>query len=177
MSQMAMRFLTSKHIALMIALLGAVTVLTAIGFEHIGGYIPCPLCLIQRYPYYIGVPVALLAAWLLSKEAHRGIGLAVLGVVGLIFLTSFALGAYHTGVEWGFWEGPTTCAGAGLRSGSAADLMAALDNPRVVRCDEAPWHFLGLSFAGWNAVLSLALAGLAFFGVRQGAHEGAKQSA
>ena len=158
--------LTAPRIALLIALASAATVLAALAFEHMGGYVPCALCLKERLPYYIGTPIALVAAYLLSKPQHRGMGLALIALTGLIFLTSFGLGTYHAGAEWGFWPGPDSCGGGGVTAGSAADLLGSLDSTRIVRCDEAGWRMFGLSFAGWNAVISLALAGLAFFGLR-----------
>jgi disulfide bond formation protein DsbB len=33
-----------------------------------------------------------------------------------------------------------------------------------VRCDEVQWRFLGLSLAGYNVLISLALAALALWG-------------
>ena len=74
------------------------------------------------------------------------------------FLANAGLGVYHAGVEWKFWAGPDTCAAAQGLSTSAGGLLESIEKTRVVRCDEAPWHFLGLSFAGWNVLISLALA-------------------
>jgi disulfide bond formation protein DsbB len=83
-------------------------------------------------------------------------------LIGLIMLAGAALAAYHVGIEWNWWEGPQSCAASGGLSGGLPDLS----NTRLVRCDEAPWRFLGLSFAGWNMVVSVALAGLAFNALR-----------
>ena len=74
-----------------------------------------------------------------------------------------ALAAYHAGIEWQWWQGPQACAGGTGPSGTLPDLSGA----RIIRCDEAPWRFLGLSFAGWNAVISLLLAAIALNGARQ----------
>ena len=164
-----LRVTSSAPIAFIIAVTAAATIGAALGFEHIGGHVPCALCLMERWPYYIGAPLALLAWWLLSRPAHRGIGLALIGLVGLVFLTGFGLGAYHAGAEWGFWPGPDSCGGGGVTAQSAATLLQSLETTRVVRCDEAGWRLFGLSFAGWNAAISLALATLAFLGLRQGA--------
>jgi disulfide bond formation protein DsbB len=82
----------------------------------------------------------------------------VFGLVALAFLANAGLGTYHAGAEWKFWPGPDTCGGSQPISTGAGGLFKDLATTRVIRCDEAPWHFLGLSFAGWNAVASLVLA-------------------
>ena len=83
-----------------------------------------------------------------------------LGVIAIGFLINAGLGVYHAGAEWKWWPGPETCAGG-------FDLLwgedGIVDTP-VIRCDEAPWNFLGLSFAGWNAVVSAGLALIAAWG-------------
>jgi disulfide bond formation protein DsbB len=78
-----------------------------------------------------------------------------------------ALGIYHSGAEWGWWPGPQSCANGApvdLKSGKLAD---ALKTARVIRCDEASWRFLWLSFAGWNVIISAALAALALIASRK----------
>ena len=87
-------------------------ILGALGFEYIGGYKPCPLCLQQRYAYYVAIPLLFLALILLSAEQHR-FALALLFFVSMVFLANSAFGVYHAGAEWGFWAPPTTCGGTG----------------------------------------------------------------
>lgn len=142
----------------------------ALGFEHIGKYRPCPLCLVERYAYYFAIFAAgagLLAARLgLSAAWLRLILLAI--AVGYVVNTG--LGIQHAGVEWKWWAGPATCSGAlpSLSSGGGAGGgILDLAQP-VIRCDEAPWRFLWLSFAGWNAVLSAVLALFALSGAVRG---------
>jgi disulfide bond formation protein DsbB len=136
----------------------AAVILTALAFEHIGGYPPCPLCLQQRYAYYAGVPALFLALVLVAAERTK-LAAAVFVAVGLGFLANAALGTYHAGVEWKYWAGPDTCAATAPRlSTGVGGLLKDLEKTRVVRCDEAPWQFLGLSMAGWNVVASLLLA-------------------
>jgi disulfide bond formation protein DsbB len=142
-----------------LVLCGAVVIiLTALGFEHWGGYAPCPLCLQQRYAYYASIPLLALALVLVAAGYGR-IAAALFVAVSLAFLLNAALGLYQAGAEWKFWQGPTGCAAAGPLSRNAGDLLKDLATTRVVRCDEAAWRLLGLSFAGWNTVCSLALAG------------------
>jgi disulfide bond formation protein DsbB len=154
--------------ALFLAVAMAVTVLTALGFQHIGGYIPCKLCLEQRWPFYIGAPLMALAALSggmgVSPKLTRG--LLVLG--GIIMAVSLYLGAKHAGVEWGFWAGPTDCgAVAGVDTGGKG-VLDALDTVVPPSCDKAALRVLGLSFAGWNAVVSFVLMLVAFRGAAKG---------
>ena len=81
---------------------------------------------------------------------------AGLAVVALATLGNAGLAAYHAGVEWGFWQGPTDCTGPVGNLGSAGNLLERLDTVKVVRCDEVQWKFLGLSLAGYNVLISLA---------------------
>lgn len=135
-------------------LIAIATIVVAHGFELVGGYRPCPLCLMQRWAYYAAIPVLFLALVLTTAGQRRLAALAFVAVA-LAFLGNAGLGIYHAGVEWAFWPGPDTCAGApqSLASGPGA-LLSSLETANVVRCDRAPWQFLGLSFAGWNVVLS-----------------------
>ncbi len=135
----------------------AAIILAALGFEHLGGYRPCPLCLEQRYAYYLGIPV-LFGALVLVSTGQRKIAAALFAAVALGFLANAGLGVYHAGVEWKLWQGPDTCQLAlqPLSSGPGG-LLKQLESVKVIRCDEAAWSFLGLSLAGWNAALSLVL--------------------
>lgn len=131
-------------------------ILVALGFEHIGGYTPCPLCLMQRWAYYASIPVLFLSLILIASE-HRRFAGALLLLVSLAFLANAGLGVYHAGAEWKFWPGPDTCGGSGALTAQAGGLLKQLETARVVRCDEAPWRMFGLSFAGWNVVTSILL--------------------
>lgn len=143
----------------LILALAAATIGGALVFEHGYGLAPCKLCLLQRDPYYVAMPIALAA--LVLPRGRRG-ARAALAVLGLVFLVSAGLGVYHAGVEWGFWPGPSDCGGgAAAPAGTMGDFMKSLETARVVSCTEAAWRFLGLSLAGWNGVISIALAGLA----------------
>ncbi|MBZ6079209.1 disulfide bond formation protein B [Microvirga puerhi] len=153
-----MRFrLTMRQAALAVAVAATATVGGALIFQHVWGYQPCKLCLEQRNPYYLGIPLALITA--LLPPRWMWIGLWCLAVV---FVVSAGMGAYHAGVEWGFWLGPSDCGGGpAASSGNVGDLLGQLSNIRVVSCTEAAWRFLGISLAGWNALISVALAALA----------------
>lgn len=143
----------------------AATIAGALAFEHLGGLQPCKLCLVQRDPYYLALPVAV-ATLLLARRRGARLGLVLLA---LIFVASAGLGAYHAGVEWGAFAGPSDCGAMGRPLARDVDaFLEQLGQERVTSCTEAAWRFLGLSLAGWNALISLALAALALIGLRPG---------
>ncbi len=148
--------------AIVLFAVSTATILGAWAFEILGGYAPCPLCLTERWPYYAVVALGFVLVVAATASAHERWIRAGLGICGAIMLASAALGGYHAGVEWGWWPGPQTCAGGGGFSGGG--VLPDLDNARVVACDEAAWRLFGLSFAGYNAVISLCLAIVAFRG-------------
>ncbi|OKO67107.1 disulfide bond formation protein B, partial [Bradyrhizobium sp. NAS96.2] len=92
-----------------------------------------------------------------------------LAILGLAALANAGLGAYHAGVEWGFWQGPTDCTGPMVDFGKAGSLLDQLDKVKVVRCDEVQWRFLGVSLAGYNVLISLLMAAIAGRGVMRAA--------
>ena len=150
-----------------LALVSAAT-LAAVWTLQARGYNPCELCLKERIPFMAAVPLAgalALAAPRLPRAAAR-LGFAVLA---LVFAGGAVLGAYHAGVEWHLWAGPTECAGAATAPADVSDFLKQLDTAVVVRCDEAALQVLGLSLAAWNALLSAALAGVAALGLRRAA--------
>jgi disulfide bond formation protein DsbB len=155
-----------RNVALAMAVVAAATLGGAWFFELVLGIRPCPLCLEQRYAYYLAVPLAIMLALMPMPHLARLAGFAVLA---LAMLGNAGLGAYHAGVEWQFWQGPTTCSGSAVDLGSAGSLLQRLDSVKVIRCDEVQWRFLGLSLAGYNALISLALAAMAVLGARQSA--------
>lgn len=155
-----------ENAALAVAAGAALTLIGAWVFQYGFGYPPCPLCLEQRYAYYFAVPLGVML-WLgLNYGARRRVLVAGFAALALAFLWNAGLGAYHSGVEWRFWPGPSDCSGSLGQLGGQGGLLEQLQNTRVVRCDEAAWRFLGLSLAGYNVLISLALAALALIGVR-----------
>ncbi|MBX3584349.1 MAG: disulfide bond formation protein B [Rhizobiaceae bacterium] len=147
----------TQTIGATLGLLGmAVTVGGALGFQHLGGYIPCKLCLEQRIPHYIGIPVMALAliSSLLRLPPVVTRGLLLVGTA--LMLWSIWLGGFHSGVEWGFWAGPTDC--GVVSAPQDGNLLDQLDTLIPPSCDQAAGRFLGLSFAGWNVVASGVIA-------------------
>ncbi|SOC26270.1 disulfide bond formation protein B [Stappia indica] len=158
---------TSRQLVLLLIAGGLASILTAWGFQLIGGYVPCKLCLEQRIPYYVGLPLALLALLVMLRgtpaQGRLAVTVLLLAVAG-VFAWGAGIGAYQAGAEWGFWAGPADCGGGGGMPDSAANMLNALRSTRVVSCTEASWRMFGLSFAGWNAVISAGVAVLALAG-------------
>jgi disulfide bond formation protein DsbB len=151
--------------ALSIAGIAAATLAGAWFFQLVLDIRPCPLCLEQRYAYYLALPLALVVAFAASRNAPRPVLLAGLAILLLAALYNAWLGTYHAGVEWKFWQGPTDCSGPVVNLGSAGSLLDRLDTVKVIRCDEVQWRFLGLSLAGYNVLISLAMALIAVWGI------------
>jgi disulfide bond formation protein DsbB len=129
-------------------------------FETFGGLAPCELCLKQREVYWAALILGLIGFVVVRLVRDRRVFTAVSVILALVFLGEAGVAAYHAGVEWKFWPGPQECTG-GARA-SAAAISNLLGGARITgpRCDVAAWVFLGLSMAGWNVLLALALAGV-----------------
>ncbi|CAN5201385.1 disulfide bond formation protein B [soil metagenome] len=125
----------------------------AIGFQYLGGLAPCEMCYWQRWPHLVAIVLALGAIALRGRSA---LSATLTALAAFAILTSGAIGAFHAGVEYGWWEGLTRCA-TGLGSGGGLD---AIMTAPLVRCDVAAWSLFGISMAGYNFILS-SLAGLA----------------
>jgi disulfide bond formation protein DsbB len=151
--------------ALAIFALSALTLAGAWFFQLVLKLPPCPLCLQQRIPYHIVIPLSLLMLIAALARAPRKLLTVGFLVILVAVLCGAVLGAYHAGVEWHWWPGPADCSGpiTDLKAGGA--LLNQLQSINVVRCDEAAWRLLGISLAGYNVLISLVLAAIACFGV------------
>ena len=151
--------------ALAITAIAAATLAGAWFFQLVLDIRPCPLCLEQRYAYYLAIPLGALVAFAAARDTPRSVLLAALAILAAAALGNAWLGAYHAGVEWKFWQGPTDCSGPVVNLGSAGNLLERLETTKVIRCDEVQWRFLGLSLAGYNVLVSLLMAAIAGWGV------------
>ena len=142
--------MTRQALILLAAAGSAALLLGAWGFQYVGGMAPCPLCLWQRWPHAAAVALGA-AALALPRAALALVGAAAAATSGVI-------GVYHTGVERGWWEGPSSCTSGSVSGLTPQQLMEQIMAAPLVRCDEVPWEMLGLSMASWNAVASFALA-------------------
>jgi disulfide bond formation protein DsbB len=152
------------YAAVFIALVGLATIGGFFFFQYVLGYPPCPLCLDQRKAFYVAVPLAALVLLGASYGASRKVLLLGFAAIAVAMLWNTGLSAYHAGVEWKFWPGPTDCSGPINRIGSTTDLMKSLQDIRIVRCDEAAWRLFGISLAGYDVIVSFALVLAAAFG-------------
>jgi disulfide bond formation protein DsbB len=121
----------------------------ALGSQYLGGLYPCEMCHWQRWPHYDAIVLAALAFLPIGTSLQRGLVL----LAALAIATSGAIGAFHAGVEYGWWEGITRCSVTGSGSG---DILAEIMATPLIRCDEAQWHLFGISLAGYNALFSLS---------------------
>jgi len=150
-----LRWLLRPHRALlMLALVPALLLLTALGFQYLGGLHPCPLCLWQRWAHLAGLLLALLGL-LLTRRGQSAKPWLLLTSLSIAIGGGIAF--FQLGVEQQWWQ--YTCSSPDLMNSSLNDLKTALLATPVVRCDVVAWRFIGLSMAGWNGLISLVLAG------------------
>jgi disulfide bond formation protein DsbB len=150
--------------ALAIFVLSSATILGAWYFEYVLKLPPCPLCLEERLPYHIVIPLSLLMAIAALVRAPQKLLMVGFAVIIVTVLCGAALGTYHAGVEWHFWAGPADCSGPINDFRAGGSILGQLNSIHVVRCDEAAWRFLGISLAGYNVLISLLLAAIAGYG-------------
>lgn len=148
--------LTPRNLALLAAAGSAGMLLAAWGFQYLGGLAPCTMCIWQRWPHAL----AALSGGLVLLTPFA----AWLGLGGALATAGF--GGYHTGVERGWWQGPSTCSSGSIDGLTPEELLNQIMAAPIVRCDEVPWEMFGLSMASWNMLVSLGFAclwGLALF--------------
>lgn len=130
----------------------AVALGSAYAFEFIGGLQPCALCLYQRIPWWAALGLGALS---LRLHATKGVRNIAVWLGAAAVLAGAGIAGYHTGVEYKWWAGPTTCSGVGGAAQTLDALRAQIMSAPVVRCDEIPWSLFGISMAGYNFLLSL----------------------
>jgi disulfide bond formation protein DsbB len=140
-----MRFSSARLFAL---LLPAGLLAGAYFSQYVGGLYPCEMCWWQRYPLFAAVPIALLA----FLPANPGVQRVLAALAALAILTSGLIGGFHAGVEYGLWEGLTTC--TKTISGTGEELLKSILEAPLIRCDVAQWTLMGISLAGFNFLLS-----------------------
>jgi disulfide bond formation protein DsbB len=127
---------------------------------QLAGFAPCTMCLWQRWPHAAAILLGVVGLAGLAPRAAAAAG-------ALAALTTAGIGAFHVGVEQDWWEGPAACSGGGdLGVMSGADLLSTDISDTVIMCDEIAWQLLGVSMAGWNAILSVGLAAVWIAAIR-----------
>ena len=134
---------------LLALLIPAALLAGALGSQYLGGLYPCEMCHWQRWPHYAALGLAVLAFVAPQQTARPFVILA-----GVAILVSGAIGVFHAGVEYGWWEGLTRCSTA-ASGGGPQDILAEIMATPMIRCDEVQWSLFGISLAGWNAIFSL----------------------
>ncbi|SEO33291.1 Disulfide bond formation protein DsbB [Salinihabitans flavidus] len=142
--------LSRTTLTLLLTLASAAMLLAAWGSQYIGGLAPCKLCYWQRYPHMAAVALGLIGM-ALGARLWSWLAAAALATTAL-------LGLYHSGVERGLWQGPSTCSSSGVGGVSADELMNRIMSAPLVRCDEIAWAFHGFTMANLNAIGSAILA-------------------
>jgi disulfide bond formation protein DsbB len=155
------RFVNARHVPWLTAGFSLASLCVAWLAQYGFGLAPCHLCLLQRDAYWAAIALSGLAIVLGSRSSWRRWAIAL---VGLAFLAGAGIALYHVGVEQAWWEGSASCIG-GMSGLSGADLEAAIMNAPITRCDDVAFELFGISMAGYNAILSLALAAFAFWAV------------
>jgi disulfide bond formation protein DsbB len=150
--------LRSRLAGTAIAIVGAAILGTALAFQHIGGLVPCDLCYMQRYPFWVAIPAGLAAAYAPAGKARA----ALLAIAAAALTYGAGVAGFHTGVEQGWWEGLASCSSPRGVSNSLEELRARLLAAPVVRCDEPQWSLFGVTMAGYNFLFSGALAAFAW---------------
>jgi disulfide bond formation protein DsbB len=152
--------LDAPRYLILAAVASAAMLAAAHAFQRIGGYPPCLLCLRQREVYWIALAAAGLGLLLLRRGREPDAPRLLPLLLAAVFLTGAAVASYHAGAEWKWWPAPTSCVGGGPATVDDLEALLRGEGGSIVRCDEVAWSLLGLSMAGWNALVSLALAAL-----------------
>jgi len=158
------RFITRFNVALLV-LSGSLFAIGGAWFIELALDIkPCHLCLIGRVPHYVGIPLALAAIIANRPNQSPLTGRSLLALLTVVFLVGTGIAAYHSGVEFGLFQGPTDCTGTIEKSANIQDFLKQLQTVKVIRCDEVAMRIFGLSLASWNALICAVLAGVAAVG-------------
>ncbi|HEX3432051.1 MAG TPA: disulfide bond formation protein B [Rhizomicrobium sp.] len=144
-----------QSIAIGLGTAAVLLLLGALGFQYLDRLPPCELCMWQRWPHVAAAVVGLGGPLLIRvRLVERGAVWSIAALAALLVAISGAVGVYHAGIEWHWWPGPQSCTGAAFQyAGGRLDL-----NAPVVMCDRAAWRLFGISLAGYNALISFALA-------------------
>jgi disulfide bond formation protein DsbB len=157
--------MTATRIAIALGLVSLALILGALGFQYIGGYPPCEMCMWQRYPHFAAIAIGLIGGLLLTMNVlPPSLARPIAWLALLCVLITGCIGVYHAGVEWRWWKGPSACTGTVFQMSGALDL-----NAHVVSCENAAWRLFGISMAGYNAIISLGAAIFAAFALRKSA--------
>ena len=132
--------------------------IAAYGFEIFGDLHPCKMCIWQRWLHLAVVPIGIIGIYSNSILWMR--------IAGVVILIGASIAFYHMGVEYKWWDGPSTCTSGAISGLSSSELLAKILEAPIIRCDEVQWRFLSLSMAAWNGLTSIFLSGFWFSAAR-----------
>ena len=147
--------LTTRLFAGAVLVVSAAVLGAALASQYWGGLDPCELCLLERWPWWAAIAISA-ATWLAGPRLSLTAAALVLAAV---FAVSAGLGLYHSGVELHWFPGPSACTATGPAATSIDALRAQLMGKQAVMCDQVQWALFGISLAGWNFLISFAMAG------------------
>lgn len=163
MIKMVSDTLTARNWPILALLLSLSLWIGALGFQHIGGMQPCQMCYWQRHAHKAVLAIAILALIIRQITKDERWERRFLILIGLAFIVSFGLALWHAGVEYKWWAGPRSCSGEAVVI-NMVDILKALDTPvKMPSCGEVPWSMLGISMAGYNAIISIGASLLSFY--------------
>lgn len=149
---------TNKINAAIILVISCLILLSVYCLEYIYGYAPCELCIKERIPYIAAIPVAIFAL-IYNKSTKPGVFKWLMAICALLFLVNIGISVFHLGIEWRWWQGPSSCSiGAGWQKQYGLSLLQQLDQgSHIVLCNTPALKILNISLAGWNLITSLVL--------------------
>ena len=154
----------TQFVTASLLLLGALSISAcSLAFQYFGGYQPCELCYIQRYVHYSMIPASILTLLIMRFGAPAILSRLCMLALAALLLYGAGVGVYQAGAEWEFWRGPN-CSSTVAITNDVSNLLGQLQNTKLVSCTVAQLRILGLSFGGWNAVLSSILFAIAMIG-------------
>ena len=162
--------------AALVAVGAAATVGGALYMQYVMNVLPCELCYKERWPYYGGTVLELVAFGIARTRPRGGLTATLLALLALVFVVGAVMGGYHAGVEYKWWPGPSDCTGPIDKPVGLDTFLQQLETVKVVRCDEVSMRILGLSLAAWNALISAGLAVVAAFGAVRAARDTADRA-
>ena len=112
---------------------------------------PCKMCIWQRYPHGAAIADRVLAIALPNHSNPAPVRCSRCSG------NSRDRSVITQGSSRGGGKDPASCTSGDIGGLSSQELMDQIMSAPLVRCDDIPWEMLGLSMAGWNALISAGL--------------------
>ena len=154
-----------RHAPIVILAASLAVLAGAFAFQYLGGIEPCILCIYQRFAYGATIVLSAVALGFAVSGQRRALA-GLLVVTALAFAVGAAIAAFHVGVEQHWWRGTAACGASGALATTIEELRRQIMNAPIVRCDEVPWSLFGVSMAGYNVLISAALATFSLWAAR-----------